>query len=142
MFGGSTLWGIGSESDLHTIPSLFFSEVNKKNNKRFFRVLNYGVEGYNQTQEMIYLIESLRSQKFDIVIFYDFVNESLHGYREANLRKDQLPISFLRPTLLTPGPFNRYLGIEKPLVTKLKNFIRKLYSFRTICRFPIFLLNK
>ena len=130
IFGGSTIWGVGSESDLHTIPSLLFVELNKKNIQTYFRVFNYGVEGYNQTQEMIYLVEALRTQRFDIVIFYDFVNESLHGYREANLRKDQTPISFLRPTLLTPGPFNRYLGIEKPLTSKIKKFIRNLYSFR------------
>ena len=130
MFGGSTLFGIGSESDLHTIPSLLFSELNKKNSAPFYKVFNYGVEGYNQTQEMIYLIESLRIQNFDIVIFYDFLNESLHGYREANLKKNQVPVSFLRPTLLSPGFFHRYIGIESSLTTKLKNFIRPMYSYR------------
>ena len=132
VFGGSTSWGIGSESDLHTIPSLLFSELNKNKDSPFYKVFNYGIEGYNQTQEMIYLIESLRSQQFNIVIFYDFVNESLHGYREVGRRKDQIPLTFLLPQIPTDGQLNKFAGFEKPLISKLKDFIRSLYSYRML----------
>jgi hypothetical protein len=132
LFGGSTMWGIGSESDLHTIPSLLFSELNNKNSKRFFRIFNYGVESYNQTNEMIYLIESLRDQNFDVVIFYDFVNESGFGYKEATKRSDQIPLSFTLSQLPTDGQLNRYAGLEEPLISKLKDFIRMRYSYRML----------
>jgi hypothetical protein len=130
IFGGSTLFGIGAESDLHTIPSLLFSKLNKKNKKAFFRVFNYGVGAYNNSQEMIYLIESLRSQNLDIAIFYDFVNESLHAYREAKF-ENQIPLSFLRPEIY-PDAYNSFMGFEKGLSDTIIDFYYSSYSSRMI----------
>lgn len=69
-FGGSTMWGEGSD-DQHTIPALFNSS-----NPQYV-VYNHAQLAYNTRQELDQLISVYsRVEKTDIVIFYDGVNDA------------------------------------------------------------------
>lgn len=69
-FGGSTMWGEGSD-DQHTIPALF-SALNPG-----YKVYNHGQLAYNTRQELDDLISVYsRDERADIVIFYDGVNDA------------------------------------------------------------------
>lgn len=69
-FGGSTMWGEGSD-DAHTIPALF----NAKNPQ--LEVYNHAQLAYNSRQELDALISLYATgSKPDIVIFYDGVNDA------------------------------------------------------------------
>ena len=75
MFGGSTLFGVGVP-DMETIPSNLSKELNSTGSACFV-ILNAGVEGYVTNQELILLVESLKTgQRPDVVIFYDGVNDA------------------------------------------------------------------
>ncbi|HET9487322.1 MAG TPA: hypothetical protein VFO54_07810, partial [Chryseosolibacter sp.] len=69
-FGGSTMWGEGSD-DQHTIPALF-NALNPD-----VKVFNHGQLAYNTRQELDDLISVYsRNEKTEIVIFYDGVNDA------------------------------------------------------------------
>ncbi len=73
MFGGSTLWGWGVP-DQHTIPSEVASLLNQKN----IKIVNYGEQGYVNTQSYLQLLLALRrGERPDVVIFYDGFNDLL-----------------------------------------------------------------
>ena len=67
VFGGSTVWGTGV-SDSSTIPSLLNIELYKKGINS--QVTNFGESGYVSTQELIMLMQELKSGNMpDFVIF-------------------------------------------------------------------------
>ncbi len=69
-FGGSTIWGEGSD-DQHTIPALF--------NQQFpnYEVHNHGQLAYNSRQNLDAMITLLEEKvAMDLVIFYDGVNDA------------------------------------------------------------------
>jgi lysophospholipase L1-like esterase len=75
MFGGSTLFGMGVP-DAETIPSLLSRELNSARTGCFV-IVNLGMEGYLTNQELIFLVENLKTeQRPDVAIFYDGVNEA------------------------------------------------------------------
>ena len=75
MFGGSTLFGMGVP-DMETIPSHLSQQLNA-GGRGCFQVVNLGMEGYLTNQELILLMEALKSgQRPDMVVFYDGVNEA------------------------------------------------------------------
>jgi hypothetical protein len=87
-FGGSTMWGEGSD-DQHTIPALFGGA------NPGYQVYNHGQLAYNTRQELDALISLYsRNEKPDVVIFYDGVNDAAFLCpREIN----QLPAHRLVP---------------------------------------------
>lgn len=75
MFGGSTLFGLGVP-DAETIPSHLSRELNSAGSI-CIEILNAGVEGYVTNQELILLVEALKTgHRPDMVIFYDGVNDT------------------------------------------------------------------
>lgn len=69
-FGGSTMWGEGSD-DAHTIPALVHQKINTGN------VINHGQLAYNSRQNLDALISLYaKGEKADVVIFYDGVNDA------------------------------------------------------------------
>ncbi len=69
-FGGSTMWGEGSDDD-HTIPALFNAL------EPDYEVHNHGQLAYNTRQELDALISAYtKGDKTDIVVFYDGVNDA------------------------------------------------------------------
>lgn len=69
-FGGSTMWGEGSD-DRHTIPALFNAQFPQ------YKVNNYGQLAYNSRQELDALISAYsKGDSADLVIFYDGVNDA------------------------------------------------------------------
>lgn len=69
-FGGSTMWGEGSD-DQHTIPALF-NALNPG-----YKVYNHGQLAYNTRQELDDLISVYsKDERADVVIFYDGVNDA------------------------------------------------------------------
>ena len=79
MFGGSTMFGTGV-ADCETIPSLLAREISEKHPNLKFEVINYGVTGYQSTQEIIRLLRLLQTGQFpNHVIFYDGVNDVYAG---------------------------------------------------------------
>jgi lysophospholipase L1-like esterase len=75
MFGGSTLYGTGVP-DGATIPSYLSRSLNAAGSHCTI-VTNEGVEGYVSNQELLQLMERLKSgAQPDIVVFYDGVNDA------------------------------------------------------------------
>ena len=69
MFGGSTIFGFGVP-DAETVPSHLSRELNSSG-PACFVILNAGVEGYVTNQELLLLLEALKTgQRPDMVIFY------------------------------------------------------------------------
>lgn len=78
VFGGSTVWGVGAP-DAETLPSLLSSQLNTARDK-CFEVTNLGVEAYVSNQELIFLIQELKSgNRPDMVILYDGLNDACVG---------------------------------------------------------------
>jgi len=76
MFGGSAMWGTGSP-DEETIPSHLSKLLNQREGIDS-RVFNFGESGYVSTQELVYLVRKLQTERPpDVVIFYDGFNEAL-----------------------------------------------------------------
>ncbi len=74
MFGGSTMYGGGSD-DNNTIPALTDKILNNQ-----FNVFNYGISGNNSRHELSRLINLVNTgAKTDIVIFYDGVNDIVNS---------------------------------------------------------------
>lgn len=81
MFGGSTMWGLGSE-DARTIPSSFSREAN--NRGIISKVTNYGQYAFVSTQNVIELMLQLQKGNIpDVVIFYDGVNDTFTAYQQG-----------------------------------------------------------
>lgn len=95
--GGSTMWGVGAAGDSITITSLFGKYLNEMDPEVNYEVRNYGVGGYQNTQEMILLLEKLGTEDIDFVIFFDWVNEAIMGYRE--LLDGNNKLNFLQPSV-------------------------------------------
>ena len=79
-FGGSTMWGTGSENDSLTIPSLSVKILNQIDSTNDYFGVNFGESGFNSTMEFIQFIIALRIEKPDIVIFLDGVNDCMNAY--------------------------------------------------------------
>jgi lysophospholipase L1-like esterase len=74
MFGGSAVWGTGVEWT-ETMPSYLA--------KYGYDVTNYGETGYVSTQQLILLIQELKTDTPDIVIFYDGFNDIYSAYQQG-----------------------------------------------------------
>jgi lysophospholipase L1-like esterase len=73
MFGSSTMVGVGARDD-YTIPSVLAKRLAAVPYN--VEVTNFGVVGHVSTQELIFLIEELKSGNVpDLVIFYDGVSD-------------------------------------------------------------------
>jgi lysophospholipase L1-like esterase len=94
MFGGSTLFGLGVP-DMETIPSNLSKELNSTGSGCFV-ILNAGMEGYLTNQELILLVELLKTgQRPDIVIFYDGVNDA-NAAVEPGIANAHLQFEFIK----------------------------------------------
>ncbi|MBX2963563.1 MAG: SGNH/GDSL hydrolase family protein [Cyclobacteriaceae bacterium] len=104
-FGGSTMWGEGSD-DQHTIPAL----VNQS--KPDYETQNHAQLAYATRQELDALITLYsKNQKPDYVIFYDGVNES----------------AFLCPTEINELPAHRLVPMfRQKLYQSKKAYIKEL----------------
>ncbi len=110
-FGGSTMWGTGSD-DAHTIPSLYQQQFGGT-------VLNFGESGWVAHQSLNQLMKLYtEGHRPDVVVFYDGVNEVQHKCRRevdfwADDRQGQIrqalayrptdPGYYLRPILDVAG---------------------------------------
>jgi lysophospholipase L1-like esterase len=75
VFGGSTVYGTGVP-DWGTLPSYLSRDLNAAG-RDCVMVWNLGVEGYVSNQELLLLLERLKTgQRPDIVVFYDGVNDA------------------------------------------------------------------
>lgn len=95
--GGSTMWGTGAAGNNATIPSQFSKCINEMDPDINYEVKNYSIGGYHNAQEMIVLLEKLGTETIDFVIFYDWVNEAIMGYREFLDGNTDRP--FLQPSV-------------------------------------------
>lgn len=101
-FGGSTMWGIGT-NDAGTIPSQFAALTG-------LHAENFGESAYVVHQNLLLLIQLLQEgHRPDLVIFYDGANDALHKCRieltplshereyqmQTLLRQSSRPDSFL-----------------------------------------------
>jgi hypothetical protein len=106
-FGGSTIWGEGSD-DQHTIPAIFNTALPQ------YKVYNHGQLAYNTRQELDALITLYDKKEHpDVVIFYDGVNDG----------------AFLCPTEINELPAHRLVPMyrDKIYVGKTK-LIKELMS--------------
>ena len=78
VFGGSAIFGTGVPDDA-TIPSYLAGKLEAQPGA-CVTVMNFGVEGYVSTQELIVLTEQLKAGgRPDMVIFYDGFNDAVTG---------------------------------------------------------------
>lgn len=131
-FGGSTACGIGTE-DRFTIASLLSSALNEMS-ETSAHVRNYGVGGYNNSQELAYLMQSLSTEEIpDLVIFYDFANEALTAERELWLPMRERSRGFLTPNTVA-APMNEHVVSTTPVIVKLAEsmvgVLRRLSSYK------------
>ena len=120
-YGGSTLWGTGSD-DKNTIPSIF----ERKSNLKTF---NHGESGWWSRQSLSLKInKSLNdSETKKLIIFYDGVNEVYHRCRNENFnistnRQDQI-----RSKISNNSKFS--LGYHLEPLLELANLVRlKLFK--------------
>ncbi len=83
MFGGSTMWGLGTADDF-TIPSIFAKEANAKGIN--CEVVNYGQDAYVSTQSLIELMIQLRRGNIpDAVVFYDGINDVFSAFQSGGV---------------------------------------------------------
>ncbi len=84
MFGGSTMWGVGSP-DWGTIPSSLAELYERAG--RSVCVRNYGEDGWVSTQEVIALMLELKraARKPDLVVFYDGANDTFLPYQSGRV---------------------------------------------------------
>lgn len=79
VFGGSTVWGLGSADD-ETIPSLLSGIISDRGHPA--EVVNYGQYAYVSTQGVIELMRQLQKGNIpDAVIFYDGVNDTFNAFQ-------------------------------------------------------------
>lgn len=79
VFGGSTIWGLGSD-DATTIPSLIAKEMGSRGMN--YEVVNFGQYAYVSTQSVIELMLQLQKGNIpDAVIFYDGVNDTFGAFQ-------------------------------------------------------------
>ena len=118
-FGGSTMWGTGS-NDKNTIPSIF----SKLNN---VSVINYGETGYLSIQSLNLLNSLLIKEKLDlknkVVIFYDGVNNVSVNCQINNLgletnREEQLN-NYIKESKISE--INYFLKPIKQIVERITN---------------------
>ena len=105
-FGGSTLWGIGSD-DAGTIPSQFAARTGIHSE-------NFAEHGWVAHQSLIFLIQLLEAgHRPDLVVFYDGANDALQKCRpeigpEAHERERQFD-TVLRNSL-RPDSFSHFFA--------------------------------
>jgi lysophospholipase L1-like esterase len=81
VLGGSAVYGT-LIPDWATLPSSLSRGLNTSS--RCVEVTNLGVEGYNSSQELLFLIEKLKTGRVpDVVIFYDGFNDADAGTSPA-----------------------------------------------------------
>jgi hypothetical protein len=86
IFGGSTIFGVGSSSQSTTIAANIQELLNQENGTKY-RVLNAGVRGYNSYQEYIRYLNDIRQLNPDIIIDingYNDVFNSINGQQQEN----------------------------------------------------------
>ena len=88
LFGGSTVFGVGSSSLSNTIASNLHIFLNNDKSKYFYRVYNAGVRGYSSYQEFNRYLNDVRSQiEPDIVIDLNGRND-VHAVTEGLFRNN------------------------------------------------------
>ena len=80
LFGGSTVFGVGSSSLSNTIASNLHIFLNNDKSKYFYRVFNAGVRGYSGYQEFNRYLNDVRNQiEPDIVIDLNGRNDAYYA---------------------------------------------------------------
>lgn len=118
VFGGSTVYGTGVP-DWATLPSYLSRDLNATGSNCWI-ISNFGIEGYVSNQELLELLEQLKTGKQpDIAVFYDGVNDAAAAGA-------------------SPGPPSAHFNygtiknrIEGSISGRL-DFIRQSYSMRAI----------
>jgi hypothetical protein len=100
-FGGSTMWGTGTD-DANTIPSLV-TQIGG------FRSANYGESAYTAHQGLALLIQLLQEgHRPDVVVFYDGVNDVAHKCRTEITAKSHAREAQIRSALAAAKPETAY----------------------------------
>jgi len=100
-FGGSTMWGTGSD-DANTIPSLVTQLGG-------FRSENYGESAYTAHQSLALLIQLLQEgHRPNVVVFYDGANDVSQKCRSELTAKSHAREAQISAALATAKPQNAY----------------------------------
>jgi lysophospholipase L1-like esterase len=117
VLGGSTVYGTGIP-DWATLPSYLSRELSSRG--LCANVVNLGVEGYSSNQELLLLIEKLKSGKRpDVLIIYDGFNDADFGTMPPG----------------NPTPHMGYVGIEDRMEGRFAgrfDFLRGLGAWQLV----------
>jgi len=111
VLGGSTMFGVGSSDNAHTVPSQLERAVFETTGIRA-QVHNYAVRGYQSFQEMLWLYRRIQQQQLDLVLAISGRNDASYA-----IRYPQLEYGFLPPQVWneTVGPVH---AIERASATR------------------------
>ncbi len=119
-FGGSTMWGSGV-SDKGTIPSIY-------NEKTKQAVFNFGERDWNSRQSLNQLISLLGDgHRPSKIIFYDGINDVLHGCRSENQNIPTHNYEVKISSLLSSEK-NIFVAIKNSFINSYMEFARKISS--------------
>ncbi len=115
-FGGSTVWGTGSD-DLNTIPSLYQKAAGGK-------VLNFGESGWTAHQSLNQLIKLYtEGHRPDVVVFYDGYNDVRYKCRSGrDFWSHEREPRIQQAIAYAPREFGYYL---QPILEVVNNFWKK-----------------
>ena len=132
MFGGSTMFGIGS-NDANTIPS-------KLSNIAGVRVINYAQPGYHARQNLNELVSLYADQKKSqpaarTIMFYDGINDVLDKCRVENTGLGTEHEQQILSAVAIKGSSPRVVFMPAlALIDQIKNaFDRRLYNSQYVC---------
>ncbi|MEA2905218.1 MAG: hypothetical protein QOG83_3345 [Alphaproteobacteria bacterium] len=117
-FGGSTMWGAGS-NDVQTIPSQFAAATRIHSE-------NFAVPGYIAHQSLVNLIQLLQDgHRPDLVVFYDGINDVWAKCRREHDAHSHMWERDYRAILSDskPDTFSHYLRAVVRLVERINNEI-------------------
>jgi hypothetical protein len=116
-FGGSTMWGIGTD-DARTIPSQFAALTG-------LHAENFGEDGWVAHQSLMLLIQLLQAgHRPELVVFYDGVNDALQKCRSeltADAHEREREFDRVLRASVRPDSFGHYLAPVMQLAQKLND---------------------
>ncbi len=111
VFGSSALYGV-SNADSETIPAYIERLLAEKYPRRAFQVRNFGIVGYSSLQDLIQLKYRLLTDKPDLVIVFNGVNDHYNAWLAPTVEDAMLATNVMpRETLAYYAELHRNEGL-------------------------------
>lgn len=135
IFGGSTMFGVGSSNNENTVPSLIEKRLNKMFNNNI-DVMNLSVRAYQSFQEMLFLHAFFQEYEADLVLDISGRNDAFYWYFSDNSTISRRATSYrLKETIISAengkrivlNPILTYKNLKK---LRVSNSINLCYHIK------------